>query len=87
MEKSKAKSLPGFNSSLELVEFFETHDMGEYWDSMPEAHFDVEIKGRTHLIAIDEEIAQKITRIAKSKRISSGALVNSWLREKIRKAS
>jgi len=87
MGKSKSRSLPRSNSSLELVEFFETHDMGEYWDSMPEAHFDVEIKGKTHLIVIDEEIAQQLTRIAKSKRISSGALVNSWLREKIRKAS
>ena len=87
MGKSKSTSLPRFNSSLALVEFFETHDMGEYWDFMPEVHFDVEIKGRTHLIAIDEEIAQKLTRIAKSKKISSGALVNSWLREKIRKAS
>ena len=87
MGKSKSKSLPRFNSSLELIEYFDTHDMGEYWDLMPEAHFDVEIKGRTHLIAIDEEIAQKLTRIAKSKKISSGALVNSWLREKIRKAS
>jgi hypothetical protein len=28
---------------VEFVEFFETHDMGEYWDSMPEAHFDVEM--------------------------------------------
>ena len=87
MGKSKSKSLPRFNCSLELVEFFETYDMGEYWDFMPEAHFDVEIKRRTHLIAIDEEIARGLTRIAKSKRISSGALVNSWLREKIRKAS
>ena len=87
MGKSKAKSLPRFNTSLELIEFFDTRDMGEYWDLMPEAHFDIEIKGRTHLIAIDDEIAQKLTRIAKSKRISSGALVNSWLREKIRKAS
>lgn len=87
MRKSKPKSLPRLKSALELVEFFETHDMGEYWDSMPEAHFDVAIKGRTHLIAIDEEIAEQLIRIAKTKRISSGALVNSWLREKIRKAS
>jgi len=87
MEKSKPKSLPRFKSSLELVEFFETHDMGEYWDSMPEAHFDIAIKRRTHLIAIDEEIADKLTQIAKSRRISSGDLVNSWLKEKIRKAS
>lgn len=87
MEKSKSKRLPRTKSMLELVEFFETHDTGEYWDQMPEAHFDIEIKGRTHLIAIDEEIADKLTRIAKSRKISAGVLINSWLREKISKAS
>jgi hypothetical protein len=87
MGKSKPKSLPQFKSPSEFVEFFETHDMSEYWDAMPEAHFDIEIKRSTHLIAIDDEIAQKLSRIARSKRVSSGALVNSWLREKLRKAS
>jgi hypothetical protein len=71
----------------ELVEFFDTHDMGDYWDQMPEAHFEVEIKKRKHLIAIDEEIANKITAIAKSKKTSSESLVNSWLKENIQKAS
>ncbi len=44
MEKSKIKSIPKFSSLDELVAFFETHDMGEYWDQMPEAHIEIEIK-------------------------------------------
>jgi hypothetical protein len=71
----------------DLVEFFETHDMGDYWDRMPEAHFEIDIKKRTHLIAIDEDIANQITAIAKSKKTASETLVNSWLKEKIQKAS
>jgi len=87
MGEGKARSLPRFESLLELVEFVDTHDMGEYWDQMPEAHFEVAIKRRTHLIAIDEAIADKLTQIAKTRGTTSGALINSWLREKIRKAS
>jgi len=83
MGKSKAKTLPRSKSLDELVEFFETHDMGEYWDQMPEAHFDIEIKKRTHLVAIDAEVADKLTEIAKSKKIPSEALVNSWLKERL----
>jgi hypothetical protein len=33
--------MPTFGSLDELVKFFETHDFGEYWDQMPEAHFDM----------------------------------------------
>ena len=87
MARSKAQEVPLPKKLDELVEFFETHDMSDYWDRMPEAHFEVEIKKRTHLVAIDEDIADQITAIAKSKKTSSESLVNSWLKEKIRKAS
>lgn len=83
MLKSKSKGLPSFRSLDELVEFFDTHDMGEYWEQMQEAHFEVDIKRRMHLFAIDEELASKLTQIARSRQISPEALINSWLREKI----
>jgi hypothetical protein len=54
---------------------------------MPEAHFDVSIKRRRHLVAIDAEIIAKLDEIAKSKQVSSEALINSWLKEKILEAS
>ena len=57
MVASKSKNLPPKKPIDELVEFFEIHDMGDYWDQMPEAHFDVNIKRRKHLIALEEDIA------------------------------
>jgi CopG antitoxin of type II toxin-antitoxin system len=87
MARSKSQKVPLPKKLDDLVEFFETHDMGEYWDRMPEAHFEVEIKKRTHLIAIDEDIADQITAIAKSRKTSSESLVNSWIKEKIQKVS
>lgn len=82
-QKSKSKPLPKFSSLDELVEFFETHDLGEYWDQMPEAHFDIDIKRRTHIFALDEDLAERLTAIAKAKRIPSETLINVWLREKL----
>ena len=87
MARSKPQEVTLPKKLDDLVEFFETHDMGEYWDRMPEAHFDVEIKKRTHLIAIDEDIADQITAIAKSKKTSSESLVNLWLKESIQKTT
>jgi hypothetical protein len=87
MARNKPQTLPIPRKVDELVEFFETHDMGEYWQEMSEAEFDIDIKKRTHLVAIDEEIAERITTIAKSKKTSSESLINAWLKEKVRKAS
>jgi len=84
MTKSKAESLPRFGSLDELVKFFDTHDLGEYWTEMPEAHFEVDLKRKTHLFVIDTELANKLIEIAKSREISSDALINVWLKEKIR---
>jgi hypothetical protein len=61
--------------------------MGDYWEKMPEAHFDVNIKRRKHLVALEEDIVDKLTEIAKSKKVSSESLINAWLKDKIRKVT
>ena len=81
--KNKVKSLPGQKTVEDLVEFFDKHDMGDYWDRLPKAEFDVNIKTRKHLVAIDEKIIPRINQIAKSKKVTSAKLINTWLREKI----
>lgn len=83
MSKNKSKTLPDFESLNELVEFFDTNDLGEYWDDMPEIDFEVDLKKRTHLFSIDSELAVRLTEIAKSRQVPSQALVNDWLKEKI----
>lgn len=83
MARAKYKIVPHFRSLDELVEFFDTQDMGDYLKEMPEAKFDVNIKRRTHLFALDAELAGKLTEIAKSKQTSTELLINAWLKEKI----
>jgi hypothetical protein len=86
MAKSKATTLPEMGSINELVDFFETHDMGDYWEQMPEADFEIKIKGRKHLVALEEDVAAQVTQIAKEKKVPSEVLINTWLKEKLRKA-
>ena len=83
MAKSKGKLMPTFGSLDELVKFFETHDLGEYWDQMPEANFDIEIKRRTHIFSLDEDLAERLTAIVRAKRMPSKTLINEWLREEV----
>jgi len=70
------KDLFKIRPAKELVDLFETHDMGDYWEQMPEAHFDLNIKKRKHLVALEGDIVAKLTEIAKSKRVSSESLIN-----------
>lgn len=81
--ENKSRTLPDFESLNQLVEFFDTNDLGDYWDEMPEADLEVDLKQRTHLFSIDSELAVRLTEKSKSRQIPSQALVNDWLKEKI----
>lgn len=83
MAENETKRLPNFGSLDEMVEFFDSHDMGEYFDQMPEVEFEVDIKRRVYLVTLDLDLADKLAQIAKSKQLSSEDLVNMWIREKI----
>lgn len=83
MRKSKAKALPKFGSLSKLVRFFDSHDLGDYLDQLPEVGFDINIKSKKHLIAVDKEIIPKLNRMARSRNIPAEQLVNNWLREKL----
>ncbi len=83
MAENDSQRLPSFASLDELVEFFDTHDMGEYEEDLPEAHFEVNLQRKTHLVAIDEEINNRLTEIAEQERTPAESLVNSWLKERI----
>ena len=43
MARSKQQTVPVPKKLDDLVEFFETHDMGDYLEQMPEAEFEIEI--------------------------------------------
>jgi hypothetical protein len=83
MAENDSKKLPSFASLDDLVEFFETHDMGDYEEALPEAHLEVDLQRKIHLVAIDEELNNRLTEIAQLERTPAESLVNSWLKEKI----
>ena len=77
--------LPEFESLEALVEFFDTHDMGEY--DLPEVQFDVEIQKRTFLVSVDKALMKKLSQVARAQHTSTEALVNAWLEERAARVS
>ncbi len=59
--KIKPKHLPEFETLDEMVEFFDTQDLGDYIDQMPEVEFEVDIKRRVYTITLDSDLAEKLT--------------------------
>jgi hypothetical protein len=43
MTGNKSKTLLSFTSVDEFVSFFESHDMGEYWEQLPKAEVEVSL--------------------------------------------
>ncbi|OGE22240.1 MAG: hypothetical protein A2V51_05515 [Candidatus Dadabacteria bacterium RBG_19FT_COMBO_40_33] len=84
MRKNK-KKISKFRSYEELGEFWDNHSLADYWDTTWEVHFDVDIKGHTKLVAIDDKISRKISNIARRRGISPETLINIWLQEKLSK--
>ncbi len=82
MAENESPPLPHFQSLQELMGFFDTHDMGEYWDSMREAYFEVDAKTRQCLVAIEEDLMSQLAEMAKSRQVSLEVLIDAWLRER-----
>ncbi len=87
MAKNKARTPTPAKSLDELVAYFDTHDLGDDWALMPKARFDIDIQKRTHLVAIDEELIERLAAIAKVQHVPAETLIHVWLKEKVREAS
>lgn len=83
MGENENKKLPKFGSLEELTNFFDENDLGDYLESMPGVEFEVELGQRKHYVAVDDDVAQRLSEVSKNEHVPSGAIVNSWLREKL----
>lgn len=83
MSESDNGGLPKFESLDELVEFFDTHDLGDYWEKLPEVNFEVDIQQEIYLFSLDAELAGDVIDVARSKQLSPQELINLWIREKL----
>ena len=90
MAKNKRERDPipeHFKSIEEAAEFWDNHDLGDYWDLTREAHFDVDIKNRVFLTALEPELAKRLTECARQQGLSTETLINVWLSEKLTEAA
>ena len=68
-----------------IADFWDEHDLSDYWDQTRSVHADVELESEESLYAIEKGLSKTIRRVAKESGVSPHTLINLWLQEKIHK--
>ncbi|MCP3935907.1 MAG: hypothetical protein GY708_11100 [Actinomycetia bacterium] len=76
-----------FESLQQAADFWDEHDVADYEDLTREAHFEVDLKRRVFLTALEPQLAKRVAAYARRQGISSETLINTWLSEKLASAT
>jgi CopG antitoxin of type II toxin-antitoxin system len=82
MGKSKS-TISKARTYQEIGEFWDTHDLSEYWDHTKPVEFEVDIQSEAIYYPIEQKLSAQISRIAKRRGVSPETLLNLWLQEKV----
>ena len=76
-------AVSGGRSYEEIGDFWDTHDLADFAQQTRPAAFDVDIKKRRFLVAVDPGILREVRKRATTCGLSPESLVNLWLKEKL----
>jgi hypothetical protein len=84
-KRKKGEPLPeSFPSAEAAGDFWDTHDLGDYWDqTKPVTDLKFRIKRRQFLFAVEPSLARRLRETASGKGITGEALLNLWLSERL----
>jgi hypothetical protein len=81
----KKSSVSKAGTYAAMGEFWDEHDLSDYWDKTRPARADVDLESEESLYAIEKGLSETIRREAKERGVSPHTLINLWLRERIQK--
>jgi CopG antitoxin of type II toxin-antitoxin system len=90
-ERSRGKNISRKSSVSQaatyagIADFWDEHDLSDYWDKTRSVEANVELETEESLYAIEKGLSQTIRRAAKERGVSPHTLINLWLQEKIQK--
>lgn len=82
MNKNRS-SISKAQSYKKIGEFWDTHDLADYWDKTKPVEFDVDIKSEVTYYALDNALSTRVRAIARERGVSSETLLNLWVQEKL----
>jgi hypothetical protein len=83
MKKSRS-SISRARSYTEIGEFWDEHDLSDFWKKMKKVKFDVILEPEATYYPVEKDLSEKIQSVARKQGVSSNTLVNLWLEQKIK---
>lgn len=90
MQKKKIDKIPNFKSYKEEAEFWDTHSLADYWDEWEDVNIEVNLyqpKNKTLVVRLQEQLLDKLERLAKRKGVSLSTFARILLSERLRTAN
>lgn len=81
------KKIPNFKNYQEEADFWDTHDLADYWDQFKDVDLVVNLqkpKGESLVLRVNKDMKQKLEKVAKNKKVSVSTLSRLWLAERLR---
>ena len=82
MNENKS-SISEAQSYREIGEFWDTHDVTDYWEQTEVVEFEVNLESDVRLVSLEPALATQVNELAWKKGISLETLLNLWVREKL----
>ncbi len=82
MRKSR-QSISKAKSYQEIGQFWDTHDLSEYWNRTRAVKFKVEIKSERIYYPVDSILSEKLRSLAHKRGISPETLLNLWIQQNV----
>lgn len=76
-----------FKTIEELQAFWDTHSIADYDDLLKNVEFEVDLRGRTNLVAVEPMLMKELVTQAKATGVSTETLVNLWLSKQLRETA
>ena len=86
MDEGKS-SISKAGSYQEIGEFWDDHDLADYWEQTYPVDFEIDIQPGKIYYHIETHLSEEMRSIAKRKGVSPSILLNSWVWEKLREES
>ena len=85
----KHEMLPATDSIEELAKFWETHDLADFEQHLEEADEAVFVRPTGTSLTIDLQPieAQRLMRIARSRRVKEATIVRQWIIDRLQESS
>ncbi len=87
MAENKKTPISGANSYQAIGEFWDNHDLGDYWDKTKPAEFEISIESERRYYPINKNLSAQLRERAQKQGISTETLINLWVQEKLNQAS